>query len=137
MTIQLTSSQIEHWPLDKLIPYARNARTHSDAQVAQIAASIREFGFTNPILVDGEAIVSQRTPENADREIARLASGQYFGEIGLLQACPRTATVRISELGPATLFSTDRQGFDAMVRTTGGIKGDLAQAMLRRISARA
>src|SRR6185312_3934615 len=38
----------------ELIPYVRNARTHSDAQVAQIAASIREFGFTNPILVDGE-----------------------------------------------------------------------------------
>ena len=37
-----------------LTPYARNARTHTDAQVAQIAASIREFGFTNPILVDGE-----------------------------------------------------------------------------------
>jgi DNA modification methylase len=37
-----------------LVPYARNARTHSDAQVAQIAASIREFGFTNPILVDGD-----------------------------------------------------------------------------------
>ena len=37
-----------------LVPYARNARTHSEAQVAQIAASIREFGFTNPILVDGD-----------------------------------------------------------------------------------
>jgi ParB-like chromosome segregation protein Spo0J len=36
-----------------LVPYARNSRTHSDAQVAQIAASIREFGFTNPVLVDG------------------------------------------------------------------------------------
>jgi DNA modification methylase len=41
-------------PVSALVPYARNARTHSDAQVAQIAASIREFGFTNPILVDGE-----------------------------------------------------------------------------------
>ena len=38
----------------ELIPYARNARTHSDAQVAQIAASIREFGFTNPVLVDAD-----------------------------------------------------------------------------------
>ncbi len=38
----------------ELIPHARNARTHSPAQVAQIAASIREFGFTNPILVDGD-----------------------------------------------------------------------------------
>ena len=46
------AKRIEHWPLDKLIPYARNARTHSDEQVAQIAASIKEFGFTNPILVD-------------------------------------------------------------------------------------
>lgn len=37
-----------------LIPYARNSRTHSDEQVAQIAASIKEFGFTNPVLVDGD-----------------------------------------------------------------------------------
>jgi ParB-like chromosome segregation protein Spo0J len=41
-------------PVAELIPYARNARTHSDAQVAQIAASIREFGFTNPVLIDGK-----------------------------------------------------------------------------------
>jgi len=38
-----------------LIPYARNSRTHSDAQVAKIAASIREFGFLNPIIVDGDS----------------------------------------------------------------------------------
>jgi len=46
---------IELWPLNKLVPYARNPRTHSDAQVAQIAASIAEFGFTSPILVDSKA----------------------------------------------------------------------------------
>ena len=46
---------VEHRPLDSLIPYARNARTHSDKQVAEIAASIRSFGWTNPILVDGES----------------------------------------------------------------------------------
>ena len=45
--------KIEQRAVEKLIPYARNSRTHSDAQVAQIAASIQEFGFTNPILVDG------------------------------------------------------------------------------------
>jgi DNA modification methylase len=45
--------KIEHRPLDALIPYARNARTHSEAQVALIAGSIREYGFTNPVLVDG------------------------------------------------------------------------------------
>ncbi len=43
---------ITYRPLEALIPYARNTRTHSDAQVAQIAASIAEFGWTNPILVD-------------------------------------------------------------------------------------
>jgi len=49
------SKRIEIWPIDRLIPYARNPRTHSDAQVAQIAASIKEFGFNNPILVDTKA----------------------------------------------------------------------------------
>lgn len=44
--------EIERIAVDALIPYARNSRTHSDAQVAQIAASIREFGFTNPVLID-------------------------------------------------------------------------------------
>lgn len=43
---------IEHIAIDALIPYARNARTHSEAQVAQLAAAIREFGWTNPVLVD-------------------------------------------------------------------------------------
>ena len=46
--------KIENIALDALIPYARNSRTHSDAQVAQVAASIVEFGFTNPVLIDGQ-----------------------------------------------------------------------------------
>src|SRR3984893_11711408 len=55
MTMQAMAKHIEHWPLEKLIPYPRNPRTHSDAQVAQIAASIATFGFNNPILVDTKA----------------------------------------------------------------------------------
>lgn len=50
--MQITKSHIEYVAIEALIPYARNSRTHSDAQVAQIAASIREFGFTNPVLID-------------------------------------------------------------------------------------
>ena len=42
-------------PVEQLVPYARNARTHSDEQIAQIAASIREFGWTNPVLLDGNS----------------------------------------------------------------------------------
>src|SRR5438477_11914147 len=50
--------QLEYWPLDRLIPSARNARTHSEAQVAEIAGSIRAFGFSNPLLVgeDGDVV---------------------------------------------------------------------------------
>ena len=49
--------QVERWSLDRLIPYARNVRTHSDEQVAQIAASLVEFGFTNPCLVDEQGVL--------------------------------------------------------------------------------
>ena len=48
---------VELWPLDRLIPHARNARTHSDAQVAQIAGSIAEFGFVNPVLVGDDGVI--------------------------------------------------------------------------------
>jgi DNA modification methylase len=49
----LLARRIEVWPLDRLLPYARNARTHSASQVQQIAGSIARFGFNAPILVDG------------------------------------------------------------------------------------
>ena len=55
MNLYAMAQRIEHWLIEKLIPYARNPRTHSDAQIAQIAASIAEFGFNNPILVDTKA----------------------------------------------------------------------------------
>jgi len=48
---------IERWPLDRLIPYARNPRTHTEEQVAQIAASIAEFGFVNPVLVGADGVI--------------------------------------------------------------------------------
>ena len=50
--------QIKEVAVDKLIPYAKNSRTHSEAQIAQIAASIKEFGFRNPILVDGTGVIA-------------------------------------------------------------------------------
>jgi DNA modification methylase len=50
--------QIKDVAVDKLIPYAKNSRTHSPEQVGQIAASIKEFGFRNPILVDGVGIIA-------------------------------------------------------------------------------
>ena len=49
--------EIEYVSTEELIPYARNSRTHSDEQVAQICASIKEFGFTNPVLIDAEGVI--------------------------------------------------------------------------------
>lgn len=51
------ADKIEHISIDKLTPYARNTRTHSDAQVQQIAASIREFGFVNPVLIGPDGTI--------------------------------------------------------------------------------
>jgi len=53
------SLQIKYRSPDSLVPYARNPRTHSEEQISQIAASIREFGFMNPILIDaGQGIIA-------------------------------------------------------------------------------
>lgn len=51
---QWPADAIERRKVSALIPYARNARTHSEAQIAQIAASIKEWGWTNPVLIDPE-----------------------------------------------------------------------------------
>lgn len=54
MTAPQLPRKIEHLAVDDLVPYARNSRTHSPEQVAQVAASIQRFGFTNPVLVDAD-----------------------------------------------------------------------------------
>ena len=58
MTLSFAPERIEHWPLERLKPYARNAKTHGADQVAKIAGSMAQFGWTVPVLVagDGEVI---------------------------------------------------------------------------------
>jgi DNA modification methylase len=65
------ADKVERWPIDRLVPYARNARTHTDEQIAQIAASIQEWGWTNPVLVgeDGRIIAGH----------ARVLAGRKLG----------------------------------------------------------
>ena len=71
MTQNWLISKVEQWPTAKLLPYARNARTHSEAQVVQIAASIKEFGFTNPILAGADGVIVAGH--------GRLAAAQHLG----------------------------------------------------------
>ena len=51
------ADKVERWKIEKLVPYARNARTHSDEQIGQIAASIKEWGWTTPVLVDEQGSI--------------------------------------------------------------------------------
>ena len=76
MSASWLADNIQHWPTAKLVPYARNARAHSEAQVAQIAASIAEFGFTNPILAGSDGVIVAGH--------GRLAAAQKLG----LQSVP-------------------------------------------------
>ena len=65
------AQKIELWNLERLIPYEKNAREHSTEQIAQIAASIVEFGFLNPILVDSnDGIVAGHGRLSAAKELA-------------------------------------------------------------------
>lgn len=57
MTKHNPADKVEQWSIDRLIPYANNARTHSAEQVAQIAASVKEWGWTTPVLVDEQGSI--------------------------------------------------------------------------------
>ena len=85
--INITSTflaSLEHWSLERLIPHARNARTHSEVQIAQIAGSIAEFGFVNPELVDDDEVIAghgrvlaARTLGLSSRRLAKQAHAIY------------------------------------------------------------
>ncbi len=98
----MNTLNVEYRKVDALIPYARNPRTHTDAQVAKIAASIVEFGWTNPVLVDGEnGVIAGH---------GRLAAARKLG----LDAVP---VIELSHLRPtqkrAYVISDNRVALDA------------------------
>jgi ParB-like chromosome segregation protein Spo0J len=91
------AKRIELWPIERLKPYERNSRTHSPEQIGHIAASIVEFGFTNPILVDGgDGIVAGH---------GRLAAAQ---ELKLLQV-PVVVLDHLSERQRRAYIIADNQ----------------------------
>jgi len=91
MTLSFAPERIECWPLERLKPYARNAKTHGGDQVAKIARSMAQFGWTVPVLVSGDGEVT--AAEASSTQISTLltcarnrstgprprASGRRFG----------------------------------------------------------
>src|SRR5882672_416354 len=57
MSTTVIVQRIEQWPIEELVPYANNARTHSEGQIEQIMASINEFGFVNPVLMGSDKVI--------------------------------------------------------------------------------
>lgn len=140
--VELNPISIAYVPTSSLIPYARNARLHSEKQVAQIAGSIKEFGFVNPILVDGErGIIAGH---------GRLAAAQKLGmeTVPIVELCHLTKTQaralvladnRLAEVATwdeeilkvelddlvAEGFDLDVIGFDELAKESDGAANDV------------
>src|ERR1035438_5958403 len=107
------AQRIEHWPLDKLRPYEKNPRRHSDAQVAQIAASIQAFGFNSPVLVDTNAGVIAGH--------GRLLAAKKLG----LSAVPIIVLDHLSETQKRAYVIADRRARRPRASPTGFIFVDI------------
>jgi DNA modification methylase len=130
MTQHWPADHVERWPLGRLVPFARNARTHSPAQVDQIAASMREWGWTNPILVDEEGtIIAGHGRVEAARKLG-LADAPVMVARGWSEAKTRAYVIADNKLAlnagwdeellvaelcdlQALAFDLDLVGFDA------------------------
>jgi DNA modification methylase len=131
--------QVEYWPLDRLIPYARNARTHSAAQIAEIAGSIRAFGFSNPILVgDGGDVIAGHGRLAAARKlelttvpVVMLRGLTDIQRRQLVLADNRIALNAGWDAEMLGLELADLSGMGADLSTLGFTKKELAAALLR------
>jgi DNA modification methylase len=129
--------QVEYWALDRLIPYARNARTHSAAQVAEIAGSIRTFGFSNPILVGEDADIIAGHGRLAAARQLKLAEAPVIVLRGLSDTQRRQLVLadnRIAlnagwDLEMLTLELTELSDLGADLSTLGFSSKELAAAL--------
>lgn len=136
------ADSVERWPLDKLVPYARNARTHSEGQVAQIAASMREWGWTNPILVDEAGTIIAGHGRIAAARLLGMAEAPVMVARGWTEAQKRAYVLADNKLAlnagwDEDLLRTELQGLDTGEIDLGliGFSDEELQALLAPIGA--
>src|SRR5215207_7067962 len=95
---QWPADQVERRPVAALVPYARNARTHTDEQVAQIAASIREWGWTNPVLVSEDGTIIAGHGRVLAAQKLRIADVPVMVATGWTEAQKRAYTLADNKL---------------------------------------
>jgi hypothetical protein len=101
------ADKVERWSIDRLIPYTKNARTHSDAQIAAIAASIKEWGWTTPALVGEDGGLIAGHARDTRRPAARHRRNPRDGRCGL----ERGAEAGVRPFVLAHLTPTQRRAF--------------------------
>ena len=131
------ADKVEQWPIEKLVPYAKNSRTHSEDQIAQLAASIKEWGFTSAILVDEDGgIIAGHGRVMAARKLG-LASLPVMVAAGWSEAQKRAYVIADNKLAlnagwdnellALELAELDGLGFD--VELTGFDAGELDELL--------
>jgi DNA modification methylase len=129
--------RLEFWPIDRLVPSPRNARSHSEAQVAEIAGSIRAFGFTNPVLVGEEGTViaghgrlaAARKLAMSEVPVIALCGLSEIQQRQLMLADNRIALNAGWDLEMLHLELKDLSELGADLSVLGFAKGELAKAL--------
>jgi len=121
-TVQkVEATTVEWWPAERVIPYARNPRTATDTAVGKVAASIKEFGFRVPIIVDGEGVIiaghtrlaaAQRLGLEFDLSLTGLSDVELDGLDGIHELGEKPAGSLAERFGapPFSVFDA-RQGY--------------------------
>lgn len=112
---------IEHWPIARLIPYARNARTHSDAQIAQIAGSMREFGWTVPVLCDEAGTIIAGHGRVLAGRVLNYDTVPVMVARGWSEAQKRAYTLADNQLALKAGWDTEMLGLELDDLRAGGI----------------
>ena len=131
------ADKIEKWGIDRLIPYSRNSRTHSDEQIGQIAASIKEWGWTTPVLVDEDGSIIAGHGRTLAAQRLKMTEVPVIVAKGWSDAKKRAYVIADNKLAlnagwdnemlRVELAELDAAGFD--LELTGFVGDDLTRAM--------